>query len=460
MISIRSLLALCLLLTLVCAGVAVGSIAISVDASKSIGPFNPICRDFGQGGESADPDYLKPLIEPMKALKPQLIRLDHVLNHCAMAEVKDGKMTVDFTAMDKRLEIIRAMGAEPLMCLSFSPMAISGQRSNVDPPNDLKFWEELVYRVVKYVNRDRKLGVKYWELWNEPNLNVFWTGNREQFLELYEVTERAVIRADASVKFGGAGFYSFPDDWIRPMMEQAKSKKLRMDFVSWHVYKDARADMEKQVGRARAMLRELGLKSELIVDEWNLDARLNPGNDDHNGAVCIADMICRMTAVSIDRAPFFEIKDGPNENRYWGRWGLFTHDHRPKASYYTFLGFAHMEGNRLTFTGEQKLQGDDVSSKSPPRIGGMAVGNGQSVDIVLYNTSLKQHQVVDLSISGLKASSLKARTYLIDATHSNPARTGKETGLEQVDERTLRPRDGVAQMNVVLPGRSVVFVRL
>ncbi len=451
---------LCILLTAVCAGMAMGTVAVSVDASKSIGPFNPICRDFGQGGESADPDYLRPLIEPMRALKPRLIRLDHVLNHCVKAEVKDGKMTVDFTALDKRLEIIRAMGAEPLMCLSFSPMTISGQKSNIDPPNDLKFWEELVYRVVKYVNGDRKLGVKYWELWNEPNLRVFWTGNREQFLELYEVTEKAVIRADPTVKFGGAGYYGFPDDWIRAMAEQAKSKGLRMDFISWHVYKDSRAGVEQQVTRARALLKELGLKSELIVDEWNYNAQLDPGNDDHNGAVIVADMICRMTESGIDRAPFFEIKDGSNENRYWGRWGLFTADHHPKASYYAFLGFAHMEGNRLSFAGAQKLPGGEVISKSPARIGGMAVGKGKTLDVVLYNTSLKLDETVDLTISGLGKSAVRAHVYRIDETHSNPARTGRENGLEQVDEQMLSPKNGVIRMNVTLPRRSVAFVRL
>jgi len=455
----RTLLLIGILIVAVCAH-AVGAIAISVDASKSIGPFNPICRDFGQGGESADPDYLRPLIEPMRVLKPRLIRLDHVLNHCVKAEVKDGKMTVDFTALDKRLEIIRAMNAQPLMCLSFSPMTISGQKSNIDPPNDLKFWEELIYRLVKYVNVECKLGVKYWELWNEPNLNVFWTGSREQFLELYEVTEKAVIRADPSVKFGGAGYYGFPDDWIRAMAEQAKAKNLRMDFISWHLYNDLRAGVEKQVGRARALLNELGLKSELIVDEWNFDAQLNPGNDDNNSAVIVADMICRMTDAGIDRAPFFEIKDGSNESRYWGRWGLFTADHHPKASYYAFLGFAHLEGNRLSFTGALELPGDEVINKSKARIGGMAVGKGKALDVVLYNTSLKQDETVDLTISGLGKSAVKTRVFRIDETHSNPARQGRDTGLEQLDEQTLSPEDGVVQMQVALPRRSVVFVRL
>jgi hypothetical protein len=453
-------LGICIVLTAFCAGIAMGSVAIAVDASKPIGPVNPIWQDFAQGGESADPDYLRPLIEPMRALKPRLIRFDHVLNHYTKVVVKDGKMAVDFTALDKQLDVIRAMGAQPLMCLSFTPAALGGDKGVTNPPNDLRLWHELIYRLVKHVNVDRKLGVEYWEIWNEPNLKAFWTGNMSQFLELYAVTEKAVIRADPSVKFGGAGYYGFPDDWVRAMMEQAKSRNLRMDFVSWHLYKDWQAGVGKQVGRARAWMDELGLKSELIVDEWNYNAMLDPGNDDNNGAVCIADLICRMTEAGIDRAPFFEIKDGANKKRYWGRWGLFTADHHPKASYYAFVGFAHMEGDRLSFSGEKVIAPDENVNKGEARIGGVAVGKGKRLDVVLYNTSLKQDETVDLTISGLGRSAVKARTFLIDATHSNPALTGRETGLEQVDERTLRSDNGTVRMQVSLPKRSVAFVRM
>ncbi len=447
------------ILPVICTGIAMGSVAVSVDASKPIGTFNPINRDFAQGGESSDPDYLRPLIEPMRVLKPRLIRFDHVLNHYTRVEVKDGKMTADFTALDRQIGVIQAMGAQPLMCISFTPAPIGGEESNINPPNDHRLWHELVYRLVRHVNVERKLGVKYWEIWNEPN-GSFWKGSMEQFLELYAVTEKAVLRADPSVKFGGAGYYLFPKQWVRAMMEQAKSKNLRMDFISWHDYWDAGYDLVEEVETARAWMKELGMSPELIVDEWNYDSGLNPGNDDHNGAVYVADFLCKMTELGLDHTPFFEIKDGVNEKRYWGRWGLFTADNHPKACYYAMLGFAHFEGNRLRFSGEKIIDPAENVNKGRARIGGMAVGKDDHLDVVLYNTSLKHDESVDLSISGLGKSAVKARTFLIDETHSNPARTGRETGLEQVDAQTLRPTDGTIHLKVALPKRSVAFIRL
>ena len=452
------LLGICVLLA-ICSS-AMGSVAISIDASKPIGPFNPICRDFAQGGESTDPHYLKPLIQPMRALKPRLIRFDHVLNHYLKINVKDGKLAVDFTALDTQLDIIRAMGAQPLMSLSYTPNVLGGDKGVTNPPNDLRLWYELIYRLVRHVNGERKLGVEYWEIWNEPNGGSFWQGSMEQFLELYAVTEKAVIRADPSVKFGGAGYYLFPKKWVRAMMEYAKANNLRMDFLSWHDYWDAGHDIVGEVETAHAWMKELGMNPELIIDEWNYNAALDPGNDDHNGAVYVADLLCRMVELGIDHAPFFEIKDGTNEKRYWGRWGLFTADHHPKACYYAFLGFARMEGKRLSFSGAQDLSGNEIVNKGKAKIGGMAVGKRGHLDVVLYNTSLKRDETVDLIVSGLGTSCIKARTFLIDATHSNPARTSRENGLEQVDERTLRPQGGVVHLNVSLPRRSVVFVRM
>ena len=94
-----AVLAVSAALAVALAGGAKCSISISVDVSRPIGAYNPLCRDFAQGGESADPEYLKPLIEPMRALKPRLIRFDHVMNHFAKASLTDGRVTVDYSAL-------------------------------------------------------------------------------------------------------------------------------------------------------------------------------------------------------------------------------------------------------------------------------------------------------------------------------------------------------------------------
>lgn len=85
-----------------------------------------------------------------------------------------------------------------------------------------------------------------------------------------------------------------------------------------------------------------------IINEWNWDAGMQPQNDGNLGAVYVASTLCKMIEAGLDYAPFFEIKDRPNENRYYGRWVLYSHDGHPKASYYAFLAFSKIEGNRLS----------------------------------------------------------------------------------------------------------------
>ncbi len=118
-----------------------------------------------------------------------------------------------------------------------------------------------------------------------------------------------------------------------------------------------------------------------------------------------------------------------------------------------------MAGSRLSFSVSRKPPADKIAAKAKPPVGGMAVGTGKRFDVVLYNTSKKQDETVDLVVSGMGKSAVVARVCRIDQSHSNPALTGREAGLEQVDEQKLTPANGTARIKVPLPKRSVVFVR-
>ena len=424
-----------------------GDVAITIDVSKPTGPINPVYRDFGQGGESADPAYLQPLEARMRELRPRLVRFDHVLIHYAKAEIKDGKMTVDFTALDKYIDSIRAMGAQPLMCLSYAP-TVFGNKAVIDPPADLEKWIELIYLTVRHVNVERKLGVKYWEVWNEPNLACFWTGSLDQYLDLYAATAKAALRADSTIKVGGGAFYSFDHKWITALMDYAKSQRLPLDFVSWHVYRDPNCGFVADVAQARTWLKERGMNAELIIDEWNFDGRLKPENDDNRGAAYVAKTLIKMMGCGLDYAPFFEIKDGPGPSRYYGRWGMFSADDHPKACYYAFKVFSMLDGKLLSLQG-----GTD-------KVGGLAAGKNGRAGIVLYNTEKKNAATIDLNITGLGSGRVRVRKAVIDEKTCNPAGTGGDDGLELVGKSLDVPVSGTLKMSVPLGAGSVTFISI
>jgi PKD repeat protein len=52
----------------------------------------------------------------------------------------------------------------------------SGALGSCAPPTDLTLWDNFVKAVVTHANGK----IKYWELWNEPNIKSYWTGTPEQ----------------------------------------------------------------------------------------------------------------------------------------------------------------------------------------------------------------------------------------------------------------------------------------
>jgi Glycosyl hydrolases family 39 len=63
--------------------------------------------------------------------------------------------------------------ANPTQSCEYHPGACS-------PPADLRDWEEFVRALVVHANGR----IKYWELWNEPNLDQFWSGDIQTLLQM------------------------------------------------------------------------------------------------------------------------------------------------------------------------------------------------------------------------------------------------------------------------------------
>lgn len=73
------------------------------------------------------------------------------------------------------------------------------------PPRDEDRWAELVYQWTRHnVERYGKAEVERWfEVWNEPNLDFYGSGDLEQFLRLHDVAIDAVRRALPTARVGG-----------------------------------------------------------------------------------------------------------------------------------------------------------------------------------------------------------------------------------------------------------------
>ena len=98
------------------------------------------------------------------------------------------------------------------------------------PPKDNKPWGEFVKALVnRYKDR-----IRTWEIWNEPDIWIYWQGSREQFVEFMKVASDAVREADPTAKVVFPGI-AYDPEFIKDLFENWGMSKY-FDVVNMHNY--------------------------------------------------------------------------------------------------------------------------------------------------------------------------------------------------------------------------------
>jgi xylan 1,4-beta-xylosidase len=151
--------------------------------------------------------------------------------------------------------------------------------AQADPPDPDKY-AAIARHMVMHYNRGWAqgfhYGIRYWEVWNEPDLGkVFWSGTPQQFYTLYAKVARAVKRADPNAEVGGP---ALSEAWQQGpywsgFLEYVKAHGLPLDFFSWHHYSvdaDDPLDFVLLAEKVRRVLDLVGFRrTKSFVDEWN-----------------------------------------------------------------------------------------------------------------------------------------------------------------------------------------------
>lgn len=139
------------------------------------------------------------------------------------------------------------------------------------PVNPANPWAKFVFNTVERYRPGgllarrqgwpRGVGVRYWEIWNEPDFSSFWSGTVEEYYRLLEVAYKSIKTADpeATVVLGGLAFYQKPN-WLPLLLRQAQSESGRVyfDVLSLHHYWSI-YNSEARLQQSRAALAAFGL---------------------------------------------------------------------------------------------------------------------------------------------------------------------------------------------------------
>lgn len=347
-------------------------------------------------------------ITSLQAVHPTIVRID-----ASLQDRSTGPDQLDLTPLLDRVAQVRAIGAEPLVILSYMPRWLGAPRAGdtKDPtrvaPYDLDLWQQLVTNVVRTLATAPQPAYIF-EVWNEPDTTIFWQDTPEAFTEMALRTHQAVadVKAETGkpLQIGGpAASFDLNPNMIQ-YLQAVAAAHLPLDFVSWHKYANTPylgpdgpegnlpidiynalakrnpnstpldysseiADVKSKVDTALA---GSGLHPKFIIDEWNVSAGgYDVRNDDAEGASLDAGIMIEMERAGLDEAAVYRAVSGSHV----GDWGIVFSDGTPKPTWWVFRAWATMTGYRLPTTGDAP----------PAGLWSRATSNGNCVSVLLAN---------------------------------------------------------------------------
>jgi hypothetical protein len=117
-------------------------------------------------------------------------------------------------------------------------------------------------------------GIKYWEIWNEPDFKPFWSGTPQQYFDLYKKVSLAVREAEPEAIIGGPTSATFSDMFgmRATFLKFVKDNNLPLDFYSFHKYTNSTNDPYELARMAMAHRAELDMfgftKTDVINSEF------------------------------------------------------------------------------------------------------------------------------------------------------------------------------------------------
>jgi xylan 1,4-beta-xylosidase len=420
-------------------------VEIDVDAGRSAGRLEPIWRMIGSehlsyllseettGGRPIGAEFDEALRIARAELGADRVRA-HSIFHDDLGVYREvhGEPCYDFSVVDRIYDRLLELGIRPVPELSFMPRdlasdptkAVFQYRGIISPPKDWSRWAELNRRVAAHlVERFGLDEVRHWpfEVWNEANLDVFWTGTKDDYFRLYDLAARAIKEVDERLVVGGPS--TAAAEWVTDFLDFARATGSPVDFVSTHTYGNYPLDV-REAARARG-------RDDVKVywTEWGVTpTHFKPIND----SVFAAPFVLHGMKCALERADalaYWVVSDhfeelGRPPKLFHGGFGLLSVGNLRKPRFWA-LALLEALGQDLVSV---ELAGDGAGASVDALAARKSDG---SVDVLVWNGVLAQvhergnpllDRRIRIRIDGLEAGRYDASLARVDETHSNVVR--------------------------------------
>lgn len=231
----------------------------------------------------------------------------------------------DFACTDEAIAVCHDAGTKTFFRLG---QTIENQikKHGTLPPPDFKKWAVICEHIIRHYNEGWangfEMGIEYWEIWNEPDLDEddaankrTWGGTKAQFFDLYEAAAKHLKTCFPKLKIGGPAL-AWREDWADDFLSEMENRGVPLDFFSWHIYCTEPKAMVEKSERIKAMLLKHGYgEAESILNEWNY---IKGWTDEYKyslqaihgmkGAAFTAACICAAQNSSIDMLMYYDTR--------------------------------------------------------------------------------------------------------------------------------------------------------
>lgn len=140
---------------------------------------------------------------------------------------------------------ILAFGMKPFVELSFMPELLAADKTRSfiynsihSLPESLEKWAAYIKSYLAYLFHrygEEEVCSWFFEVWNEPDLaSTFFSGNRNGYMQFYEMTARAIKEFCPRLRVGGPA--TSASRWIPEFMKYCEDHDVPVDFISTHQY--------------------------------------------------------------------------------------------------------------------------------------------------------------------------------------------------------------------------------
>ena len=434
------------------ASMADGRVSIHVDVSVVRGPLERPWRQMigsehlalllqgsGPGGHEVGAELGEAFRIVHRELGTQSVRA-HAILHDTLGVYRsdDDDPTHDFSNVDRIVDLVVATGLRPVIELSFMPADLASDATAtvfayagiISPPRDEERWASLVRDLARHLEeRYGRDEVRRWEfeVWNEPNLQLFWTAAESDYFRLYEVTARALKSVDERFLVGGPATSAAA--WVDDLLAYCAEQDVPIDFISTHTYGVAPLDLRP----ITAAYGRPGLP--LLWTEWGVSStHAAPINDSVWAAPLVARGM-RSAAGRVDALAYWVASDhfvelGEAPSLFHGGFGLLTIGNLRKPRFWAIAILERLGEMELRCAIDGDGAGSLVeawASRDPDGRVAIAAWNG-TVDQTTMAGDTVLDRFVTLTVDGLGSGISEVRHYRVDADHSNIVRTWEGLG--------------------------------